>query len=104
MIPEHTITVENLQLFKGYGHYYTTSVFLDYVYSLKNYYKIITIELRKRQALDADQKAVQEVSFTGNLDRTGNTTLFFITNQEKETKLYLSRGNVGALQIFFALI
>ena len=104
MIPEHMITVENLQLFKGYGHYYTTSVFLDYVYSLKNYYKIITIELRKRQALDADQKAVQEVSFTGNLDRTGNTTLFFITNQEKETKLYLSRGNVGALQIFLALI
>ena len=91
------ITVENLQLFKGYGHYYTTGVFLDYVYSLKNYYKIITIELRKRQALDADRKAVQKISFTGNLDRTGNTTMFFITNLEKETKLYLSQGNVGAL-------
>ena len=91
------ITVENLQLFKGYGHYYTTGVFLDYVYSLKNYYKIITIELRKRQALDADRKAVQKISFTGNLDRTGNTTMVFITNLEKETKLYLSQGNVGAL-------
>ena len=41
---------------------YTTTCFLDYNY-FRNYYKMITIDLSKRQALDADAKAMQQIDF-----------------------------------------
>ena len=37
----------------------------------KNYYKMISIDLIKKQTLDVDPKAIQQISFTGNLDRDG---------------------------------
>ena len=43
------------------------------------------IDLRKQQALDADPKAIQQISFNGNLDQPGNTTIFFIIEKAKET-------------------
>ena len=39
----------------------TTACFLDYDY-FKNYYKVIAIDLRKQQALHADQKAIQQIN------------------------------------------
>ena len=51
----------------------------------KKYYKITAIDLRKQQALDADPKAIQQISFNGNLDQPGNTTIFFIIEKAKET-------------------
>ena len=65
---------------------------------------MITIYLSKRQALDADPKAIQQINFTGNLDQIGNTTMFFIIEEAKETVLDLSQGTVRAVQIYFALI
>ena len=41
-------------------------------------YKIIAIDLSKQQALDANPGVIQQVNFTANLDRAGNTTIFFI--------------------------
>ena len=38
---------------------------------------MITIDLSKQQANDADPKAIQRISFTANLDRDGTTTMFF---------------------------
>ena len=36
---------------------------------------IIAIDLRKQEVLDhADAKAIQQIDFTGNLNRTGKTT------------------------------
>ena len=32
---------------------------------------MIAIDLSKKQALDADQKAIQQINFTGNLDWGG---------------------------------
>ena len=48
---------------------------------------MIAIDLRKQQALDADLKAIQQISFTGNPARNpvANTTMFFITEEAKET-------------------
>ena len=66
------------------GDNYTARCLLDYVY-FENYYKMIAIDLSKQQALDADLKAVQQVNFTGNLDQAGNTTMFFIIEEEKGT-------------------
>ena len=48
---------------------------------------MIVIDLSKRQALDANPRAMQQINFTANLDRAGNTTMFFIIGQAKETVL-----------------
>ena len=46
---------------------------------------MITIDLSKQQALDADPKAIQQINFTVNLDQVGNTTMFFVIEKLKET-------------------
>ena len=58
---------------------------------------MIAIDLRKQQALDADARAIQQINFTANLDRAGNTTMFFIIEQAKETVLDFSQGTVKVL-------
>ena len=57
---------------------------LDYIY-FENYYKMIAIDLNKQQALDADPRAIQQLNFTVNLDRAGNTRFYFILEKAKET-------------------
>ena len=59
---------------------YTAGCLLDYNY-FKNYYKMIAIDLSKQQALDADPKAIQQINFTGNLNRgqnVNNNTIMFL--------------------------
>ena len=69
---------------------------LDYPYFKENY-KMIAIDLSKQQALDADPGAIQQISFTENLDRAGNITIFFIIEEAKETALDFSQGTVKFL-------
>ena len=52
---------------------------------MKEHYKMIAKDLSKQQALDADPKAMHQITFTGNLDQAGNTTMFFIIEEAKET-------------------
>ena len=92
-----TRTYENIRkIATGQGDDYTTDCLLDYPY-FKNHYKMITIDLSKQQALDADWRAIQQINFTENLDRNGNTTMFFITEKAKETVLEFLKGNVEVL-------
>ena len=65
---------------------HATGCLLDYNY-LKNYYKMIAIDLRKQQALDGNPKGMQQINFTENLSRNlvSNTTMFFIIEKAKET-------------------
>ena len=65
---------------------------------------LIIIDLSKQQVLDADPKATQKINFTRNLDRAGNTTMFLITDEAKETKLDFSDGTVNVLKIYVTLI
>ena len=58
---------------------------------------MIAIDLSKQQALDADPRAIQQINFTANLDEEGNTTMFFIIEQAKETVLDFSQGTVKVL-------
>ena len=51
---------------------------------------MIAIDLSKQQAPDADPRAIQQINFTANLDRAGNTTMFFIVEEAKETVLDFS--------------
>ena len=44
---------------------------------------MITIDLSKQQELDANRKAIQQISFSGNLNRNRNTTMFFIIEEKK---------------------
>ena len=48
---------------------------------------MIETDLRKQQALNADPRAIQQINFTGNLDRAGNTKMFFFYEKIKETGL-----------------
>ena len=45
---------------------------------------MIAIDLSKEQALDANPRGIQQINFTANLDRAGNTTIFFIIEEAKE--------------------
>ena len=45
---------------------------------------MIAIDLSKQQALDADPKEIQQISFTSNLDRDGDTTMFLLLEKRKK--------------------
>ena len=62
---------------------------------------MIAVYLSKQQALDADPKAIQQISFTANLDWEENTTMFFIIEEAKETILDFSQGIVTSIVILF---
>ena len=80
----------------GKGDDYTTSCLLDYSYFKENY-KMIAIDLSKKQTLDVDPREIQQINFTANLDRAGNTVIFFIIEEAKETVLDFSQGTVKHL-------
>ena len=84
-------TYENIRkISTGQGDDYATGCLLDYSYFKENY-KLIEIDLNKQQALDADPRAVQQINVTANLDREGNTTIFFIIEEAKETVLNFNK-------------
>ena len=58
---------------------------------------LIAIDLTKQQALDADPKAIQQINFTANLDRDGQTAMYFIIQEIEETTLDFSQGTVKVL-------
>ena len=97
-------TYENIwKIATGQRDYYTTGCLLDYPYFKENY-KMIAIDLSKQQALDADPRAIQQINFTANLDRAGNTTMFFIIEEAKETVLDFSQGTVKVLWMQNAIL
>ena len=85
------------------GDDYTTEYILDYPY-FKQYYKLIAIDLSKQQELDTDLKAIQQINFTGNLDRAEGSAMFFFTEKAKEAVLDFSKGTVKVLGFYFVLI
>ena len=87
----------------GQGDDYTTSCFLDYTY-FKDHYKMVAIDLSKQKALEADPREIQPINFTPNLDREGNTTMFFIIEKAKETVFEFSQGTVSFMSTKYSLI
>ena len=45
---------------------------------------MIAVDLSKQQALDADPSAIQQINFTANLDRAGNTRIYFNLEEAKK--------------------
>ena len=75
------------------GDDYTAACLLACFYFKENY-KMIAKDLSKQQALEADSRAIQKINFTGNLDREGHTTMFFIIEEAKETVFEFSQRTV----------
>ena len=97
LVKNDKIAYENIRkIATGNENDYTTGCLLDYTY-FKSYFKMIAIDLSKQQALDADPRAVQQINFTANLDRTGKTRIYFILEEAKETVLDFSQGTVKVL-------
>ena len=55
------------------------------------------MDLSKQQALDADARAMQQINFTANLDKDGDTRFYFILEEVKETVFGFSKGIVKVL-------
>ena len=96
-IKNNKVTYENIRkIATGQGDAYTTGCLLDYPYFI-NTYTMIAVDLSKQQALNADPRAIQQINFTANLDRAGNTRVYFILEEAKETILDFSQGTVKVL-------
>ena len=96
-IKNNKITYDNIRkVATGQGDDYTNGCLLDYPY-FANTYKMIAVDLSKQQALDPDPRAIQQINFTANLDRAGNTRVYFILEEAKETILDFSQGTVEVL-------
>ena len=93
-IKNDKVTHDNIRkIATSQGDDCTTACLLDHTY-FKKYCKMIAVDLSKQEALDADPKAIQQINFTENLDRIGNTRLYFILEEAKETVLEFSQGTV----------
>ena len=96
-IKNNKVTYENIRkIATGQGDDYTTGCLLDYPY-FKDTCKMIAVDLSRQQALDADPRAIQQINFTANLDRAGNTRIYFILAETKETILNFAQGIVKVL-------
>ena len=58
---------------------------------------MISIDLSRQKALDADPRIIQQINFTANLDRADDTRAYFILEKSKETKLNFAQGTVKIL-------
>ena len=79
----------------GQGDDCTTCCLLDYAYFKENY-QLNEIDLNKQHTLDVDPNAIQQINFTGNLERAENTTMFFVIKEIKEI-LDFPQGTVKVL-------
>ena len=96
-IKNNKVTCENIKnAATDQGSDYTTGCLLDYSY-VNDTFKMIAIDLCKQQSLDADPRANQQINFTANVDTAGNTRIYFILKEAKETKFDFSQGTVKVL-------
>ena len=96
-VKQNKATYENIRkIATGQGDDYTTGCLLDFIY-LKSYYKMIAVDLSKQQALAANPKAIQQINFTSNLDKAGNTRYYFILEEARETVFEFLQGTEKVL-------
>ena len=106
-------TYDNIwKITTGEGDDYTTGYLLDYNY-FNEYYEMISIDLSKQQAFDANPKAIQQINFIGNLNRkdnqdwniNDNTTMFFISNlQLNKLKSGVKNGTEVTLKLSLNIV
>ena len=98
-IKNDKVTYENIRkICSGSGDDCTTGCLLVYPY-FKNSYKMIAVALSKQQIVDSDPRAVQQINFTADLDKEGNTRIYFILKEPKETILNFAQGTVKVFSL-----
>ena len=58
---------------------------------------MIAIDLSKQPTLDVDPRGIQQINFNVNLDHDGDTIMFFILEEAKETVSDFLQGTVKVL-------
>ena len=82
-----------------HGGNYRTCCLLDYHY-FKDHYKIIVVDLNKKQALNADRKVMQQVNVTGKLK--ANPTIFlFLKKQKKKGFEFFKDNHESIVSLFY---
>ena len=73
---------------------------LDYAY-FKDNYRLIAVDLSKQKALDADPRAIQQITFQGVIRGADGTKirLYSILEKSKETVLEFYKGTAKVLWI-----
>ena len=61
----------------------------------KKNYRLISVDLSKQKALDADPRVIQQIIFTGKASQ--NIVIYYILEQSKETVLQFSKGTANVL-------
>ena len=56
------------KLTTGKGEDFTTGSLLDYDY-IKNYYRLVAVDLSRQKELHADPKTIQQIQFVGQLHK-----------------------------------
>ena len=85
---------EMRKISRGQGDNYTTGCLLDFAYFEKNY-RLIAADLSKQKALDADSRAIRQITFSGKIKTEAANTrviIFYILEQSKETILEFAKG------------
>ena len=85
---------EMRKISRGQGDNYTTGCLLDFAYFEKNY-RLIAADLSKQKALDADSRAIRQITFSGKIKTEAANTrviIFYILEQSKETILEFVKG------------
>ena len=82
----------------GQGDDHTTRCLLDYAH-FKDNYKLIAVDLSKQKALDADPRAIRQITFQGVVGWDDNTKirLYTILEQSRETVLEFYKGTAKVL-------
>ena len=96
---DNKVTYENIiKAATGHENDYTpaTACLLSSPY-VNDIYKMIAADLSKQQALDAHPRTIRQINFTANLDRAGNTKIYVILEEAKETILNFAQGTVKVL-------
>ena len=70
----------------------TIGCLLDFAYFEKNY-RLTAADLRRKKALDADSRPIQQIIFTGKV----NAMIYCILGQSKETMIQFSNGTTKVL-------
>ena len=76
----------------GQGDNYTTGCLLDFPYFEKDC-RLISVDLSKQKALDADLKVIQQIIYTGHVDDEAIAVLYILEN----SMLQFSKGTTKVL-------
>ena len=102
-VKNYLMIYENIRkIATGQGDNYTIIIIIILkimmiIIIIKIIVRFVAIDLSNQQALDADPKAIQQVNVTRNLYRGGQTTMYFIIEEPKETILDFSQGTAKVL-------